>query len=174
MRGIIRYDEGVHEDAPPTAQACDRAHDVMRTSDLNWLLHRAAQRIGDALQVAAREHGIDMRAHLVLSVLSRGYCGTQLQLGASLGLDKTTLTTVLDRLERDGFVHRRPDPTDRRVRIPEITDAGRDLQRKVDHDVRLVEENLLRVLEPDERRTLEVALRRLVGSGADRSGGSCM
>jgi len=164
----------VHEDAPPTTQACDQARDLLRVSDLNWLLHRAAHRIGDAVQAAAKEHGIDMRAQLVLSALSRGRCGTQLKLGASLGLDKTTLTTVLDRLERDGFVQRRPDPADRRVRIPEITDAGRDLQRKVDHDVRLVEQDVLRVLEPDERRTLTVALRRLVESGADRPGGSCM
>jgi DNA-binding MarR family transcriptional regulator len=164
----------VHEDAPPTAQACDTARDVLRTSDVNWLLHRAAHRFGEALQTAAREHGIDMRAQLVLSALQAGHCGTQLKLGATLGLDKTTLTTVLDRLERDGFVQRRPDPADRRVRIPEITDAGRDLQRKVDHDVRLVEEHMLRVLEPDERAMLETALRRLVESGADRPGGSCM
>jgi DNA-binding MarR family transcriptional regulator len=168
------YDGGVHEDAEPTAQACDRAHDVLHTSDLNWLLHRAAQRIGEAFQVAAKEHGIDMRAQLVLSALSQGNCRTQLRLGASLGLDKTTLTTVLDRLERGGFVQRRPDPADRRVRIPEITDAGRDLQRKVDHDVRLVEEELLRVLQPGERRILELALRRLVESGAEQPGGSCM
>jgi DNA-binding MarR family transcriptional regulator len=164
----------VHEDAPPTAQACETAHGVLRTSDVNWLLHRAAHRLGEALQTAAKEHGIDMRAQLVLSALKAGHCGTQLKLGATLGLDKTTLTTVLDRLERDGFVQRRPDPTDRRVRIPEITDAGRDLQRKVDHDVRLVEADWLRVLEPDERRTLETALRKLVESGADRPGGSCM
>jgi DNA-binding MarR family transcriptional regulator len=164
----------VHEDAPPTAQACSTAHDVLRTSDLNWLLHRAAQRIGEAFQVAARQHGIDMRAQLVLSALCQGNSRTQLALGASLGLDNTTMTTVLDRLERDGFVQRRPDPADRRVRIPEITDAGRDLQRKVDHDVRLVEEDLLRVFEPDERTALEAALRRLAESGAERPGGSCM
>jgi MarR family transcriptional regulator, organic hydroperoxide resistance regulator len=163
VRGIIDYHGGVHEDALPTAQACSTAHDVLRTSDLNWLLHRAAQRIGEALQVAAKEHGIDMRAQLVLSALRHGSRRTQLALGASLGLDKTTLTTVLDRLERDGFVQRRPDPADRRVRIPEITDAGRDLQRKVDHDVRLVEEGLLQVLEPEQRRTLEAALRRPIG-----------
>lgn len=164
----------MHEDAPPASQACNTARHLLHTSDLNWLLHRAAQRIGEALQAVAREHGIDMRAQLVLSALSQGNCSTQLKLGAALGLDKTTLTTVLDRLERDGFVQRRPDPADRRVRIPEITDAGRDLQRKVGHDVRLVEEDLLQVLEPEQRRTLEAALRRLVDAGAERPGGSCM
>jgi DNA-binding MarR family transcriptional regulator len=174
VRGIIDYHGGVDEDALPTAQACNKAHDVLRTSDLNWLLHRAAQRMREAFGVAARQHGVDMRAQLVLTALSHGGCRTQLALGASLGLDKTTMTTVLDRLERDGFVQRRPDPTDRRVRVPEITDAGRDLQRKVDHDVRLVEEDLLRVFEPDERVALEAALRRLAESGAEQPGGSCM
>ena len=46
---------------------------------------------------------------------------TQLALGHALGLDKTTVTSLLDRLEADGLIVRSLDPHDRRARIPEIT-----------------------------------------------------
>ncbi len=164
-------------DEPVTVQACDTARQVLRTSDLNWLLHRAAQRMGDVLESAAVRHGIGMRGQLVLSALRAQSGRTQLALGADLGLDKTTLTTVLDKLENTGLIRRQPDPQDRRVRIPTITEAGEQLQERVDHDVHLAERELLATLEPDERRILEDTLRRLITTeiGCEpRSAGSCM
>ena len=50
---------------------------------------------------------------------------TQGELEKELELDKTTLMSQLDRLERMGLVVRRSDPRDRRARIPEIT-GGRE------------------------------------------------
>jgi MarR family transcriptional regulator, organic hydroperoxide resistance regulator len=176
VRENIRYDDEVSE-ALHDSQACEAASRILRTSDLNWLLHRAAQRIGEALEAEANRFGVGMRGQLVLSALISEAGRTQLALGAALGLDKTTLTTVLDKLERDGLVRRLPHPTDRRVRIPAITEAGRELHQRVDDAVHVVEENLLRPLDPAERKNLEVALRRLVDAdvpGTDRPAGSCM
>jgi DNA-binding MarR family transcriptional regulator len=152
---------------------------VLRPSDLNWLLHRAAQRMGEVLEAAAVQHGIGMRGHLVLSALVAEGGRTQLALGAALGLDKTTLTTVLDKLEGAGYIRRLPDPRDRRVRIPTITEAGAKLQEKVDHDVHIVEEELLTVLDPQDRRILTDGLRRLIDADVPaatcaRPAGSCM
>lgn len=160
-----------------TPRECDTARAAFQTSDLNWLLHRAAQRIGDTLQAEAGRHGVGMRAQLVLTALVAKAGRTQLALGAALCLDKTTLTTVLDKLERDGLVQRRPDPQDRRVRIPEITDAGRRLQEQVAGAVRNVEDELLATLSPDQQKVLEAALCRLVEATAladPARGGSCM
>lgn len=39
------------------------------------------------------------------------------ELARQTGLGKSTLTAMLDRLERDGYVERRPDPNDRRAVI---------------------------------------------------------
>lgn len=50
------------------------------------------------------------------------------QIGAALGLDSSTLTPLLKRLEASGLVRRARDPADeRRVRIS-LTDQGRALQ----------------------------------------------
>ena len=163
---------------PVTTQECDKARQVLRTSDLNWLLHRAAHRMGELLEAAAVRHGVGMRGQLVLSALLAEQGRTQLALGAALGLDKTTLTTVLDKLEAEGYVRRQPDPQDRRVRIPTITEAGAKLQALVDHDVHLVEEVLLAELDAEQRQTLTDSLRRLIDadvhSSCVRPAGSCM
>src|ERR1700689_2249094 len=104
--------------AQPSAQIGVTA----QPADLTWLLHRAAQRMRVALDQVARAQGLSgVRDWIVLSALIAGPGGTQLALGHALGLDKTTLTSLLDRLETDGLVVRSLDPHDRRARIPEVT-----------------------------------------------------
>lgn len=150
------------------------ARSLLQTSDLNWLLHRAAQRFGEAMERVAHEHGVGVRGHLVLSALTDAPGRTQLALGTALGLDKTTLTTVLDKLERHGLVVRRPDPADRRVRIPEITAAGREAQARVTPALRKAEAELLSTLSPEEREMLRTILGKFADHGACPPAGSCI
>jgi DNA-binding MarR family transcriptional regulator len=80
----------------------------------------------DELDRAAIEIGLnDARDWLVLAVLDDGQQRTQLELSRVVCVDKTTLISVLDRLEQRELVVRAVDPKDRRVRIPQITAAGR-------------------------------------------------
>src|SRR5262245_52278942 len=97
---------------------------ALQESDLNWLMHRAAHRLGGALDERAQQRGVGIRGYVVLTALLEQSGRTQLALGHSLGLDKTTLTALLDKMQVSGFVVRRDNPGDRRSRIPEITDAG--------------------------------------------------
>src|ERR1039457_7435426 len=99
-------------------------------SEITWLLHRAAQRMRGATGEQADKHGIQLRDYIVLSALDKTPNLTQVELGRALGLDRTTLMTQLDRLERMGLVVRRSDPRDRRTRIPENTGAGKALRAK--------------------------------------------
>jgi DNA-binding MarR family transcriptional regulator len=137
--------------------------------DLSWLLHRAAQRLAEAVQAEATRHGIGMRAQLVLTALTQETGRTQLALGADLAVDKTTLTTELDRLEACGLIERRPDPKDRRVRIPEITEAGRRRQAEAAAAIKQITDQQAAVLSAAEREMLESCLRRLIESPADTS-----
>jgi DNA-binding MarR family transcriptional regulator len=147
-----------------TSQACTAAATVVSELDVSWLLNRAAQRMTDAVHAEASTHGIGMRGQLVLSALVQESGRSQLALGAALVVDKTTLTTELDRLESCGLVQRLPDPRDRRVRIPEITEKGRQIQAAVSTAIRCATDQQLAVLSTDERKILEEALRRLVES----------
>lgn len=99
--------------------------------DFNWLLHRATQRVGAVYADEVTKYGVSVRGQLILQALANEELQrTQLRLGAALGLDKTTLTSELDKLERAGLVVRVPDPDDRRVRTPVITDKGVELQKQ--------------------------------------------
>jgi MarR family transcriptional regulator, transcriptional regulator for hemolysin len=48
-----------------------------------------------------------------------------------LGLGRTAMTSVVDRLERNGWVERRPSPVDRRTADLVLTDAGRSLVENI-------------------------------------------
>ncbi len=49
----------------------------------------------------------------------------------ALGVSRTTVTGLVDRLEAEGLVTRRLDPTDRRCWVLELTPPGRELVAEV-------------------------------------------
>jgi DNA-binding MarR family transcriptional regulator len=102
------------------------------TADLTWLAHRAAEALGAAFNRVSREAGLaDLRDWLVLALVSDGTQRTQLEIANQLGIDKTTLVSLLDRLVRNGLVVRTFSEKDRRVRIPAATPAGIEVVGKV-------------------------------------------
>jgi DNA-binding MarR family transcriptional regulator len=101
-------------------------------ADLTWLAHRAADALGAAFNRVSREAGLaDLRDWLVLALVSDGTQRTQLEIANQLGIDKTTLVSLLDRLVRNGLVVRTFSEKDRRVRIPAATPAGIKVVGKV-------------------------------------------
>jgi DNA-binding MarR family transcriptional regulator len=54
------------------------------------------------------------------------------ELAAALGIDPPNATVVVDDLESQGLVRRRPHPTDRRAKVVEATRKGRDMARRAD------------------------------------------
>jgi DNA-binding MarR family transcriptional regulator len=63
---------------------------------------------------------------LMLLVFSRSGALPLSRIGARLQVHATSVTSAVDRLERQGFVRRRPHPTDGRTTLAELTDEGRE------------------------------------------------
>jgi DNA-binding MarR family transcriptional regulator len=120
----------------------------------------------------AEKHGIQLRDYIVLSALDKTPNLTQAELGKALGLDRTTLMSQLDRLERTGLVVRRSDPCDRRTRIPEITEAGNALRAKVASACDSVETAALSSFSPEDVQIFRRMLFGIIGNSEDR--GSCL
>ena len=85
----------------------------------------------------------------------------QSDLARAIQLDRSTVVTVIDTLEKRGLVARHRAPQDRRSNALRLTEAGAALlaavrPRVVDHEARLVAE-----LDDDERRVLASALRKV-------------
>jgi DNA-binding MarR family transcriptional regulator len=120
----------------------------------------------------AEKYGIQLRDYIVLSALDKTPNLTQAELGKALGLDRTTLMSQLDRLERTGLVVRRNDPRDRRTRIPEITEAGNALRGKVASGCDSAEAAALSSFSQDDVQTFRRMLFEIIGNSEDR--GSCL
>ena len=54
------------------------------------------------------------------------------ELSKAVGLAKTTLTSMLDRMEESGLIQRQPAPEDKRKSLLFLTDRARGLQSKYD------------------------------------------
>ncbi|GAB3840759.1 MarR family transcriptional regulator [Kribbella italica] len=85
------------------------------------------QRIGHAFAQRHGIHGTDVEALIRILVAPAETPMTAGALAAELGLTTGTVTTLLDRLERDGHVRRERDPTDRRRVIVRYAEPGLEL-----------------------------------------------
>ena len=81
---------------------------------------------GVTLAAAARM-GINTTDHRCLELIERNGGLTAGQLAELSGLSTGAVTTVLDRLERVGYVRRTRDSSDRRRVLVEVTPAGHQL-----------------------------------------------
>src|SRR4051794_11243595 len=80
------------------------------------------------------------------------------ELADALGIDPPNATVVVDDLERQGLVQRKPHPTDRRAKLVEATRKGKALARKAD-DILATPPPGLGALGADDLQTL----RRILG-----------
>jgi DNA-binding MarR family transcriptional regulator len=82
------------------------------------------------------------------------------ELAAALGIDPPNATVLVDDLEAQGLVRRRPHPTDRRAKVVEATRRGKTLARRADHILATPPE-ALSALTGDDLRALQRMLERL-------------
>ena len=152
---------GARQPAVVEVASCD-AFAALWPADLTLLLHAAADRMVVDLDKAAIDLGLnDVRDWLVLAALDAGAQRTQLELSRMICVDKTTLISVLDRLEQQELIVRTVDPKDRRVRIPQITAAGKRAHAKFAAARDAAESSALEGVDPEQRAVLMDLLARI-------------
>src|SRR5690606_18419705 len=92
--------------------------------DITGLLNSAGHLLSNRLAAALADVGLTPREQCVL-VHALEEERTQIQLAALADLDKTTMVSTVDQLEKRGLAERRPSATDRRARIIAVTEQGR-------------------------------------------------
>jgi DNA-binding MarR family transcriptional regulator len=80
------------------------------------------------------------------------------QLAHHLGLDKSSISGLIDRAEKRGLVQRDSTPEDGRAIRVSLTTAGRELAESIADQVRLSVAELTGSLSPSERRRLSALL----------------
>jgi DNA-binding MarR family transcriptional regulator len=93
-----------------------------------------------------------------LANLSDGTPRTVSELGRLVGAAPTTLTSVLDRLERRGHVTRGRHPSDRRAVVVELTPAGRRTATMIRQAIGRLERRALAALDTEAVAGLRAGL----------------
>jgi DNA-binding MarR family transcriptional regulator len=159
MAGDERDGKQTRSGPPPDRLAA--APPEALSSRLGYLLKHAQLRLADAAAEALAPFGIDGRELAVLVVLAAEYPLSQLEAAGRLGVDRTTMVALVDRLEGKGLVERRRSPEDRRKNIVELTAAGHDRLRQAEQARAKVESRFLAPLGEAEADRLVRALQVL-------------
>jgi DNA-binding MarR family transcriptional regulator len=130
-------------------------------SDLGWAIRMvsgAFRRIATS-SVASLPGG--PRGYLVLMAIASGPPRSQLAISQQVALNKTVMTYLLDSLEAEGLVTRRPDPVDRRARQVLLTAKGTKTLNETRERLSAAEARLLADLNPADEKQLRTLLERV-------------
>src|SRR5690349_6944925 len=120
--------------------------------DVSRLLLEAGHTLTNRLAGALAEVDLTPRMQCVL-VHALEEERTQIQLAARAGLDKTTMVSTVDELEKRGLAERRPSATDRRARIIAVTEKGREAAEEGQRLVDRAHGDVLAAFPADSRAT---------------------
>lgn len=119
-----------------------RTRDPIREAHRQWVAHgwseaadgmamvtsvvRAQQLLMERIDAVLRPAELTFARYEVLRLLAFSRAGSMpmARLGSLLQVHPTSVTSVVDRLAKQGFVERKRHPTDRRVVLASITEAG--------------------------------------------------
>jgi DNA-binding MarR family transcriptional regulator len=162
---IFCMDDSPTAEAPGTLPEIDWGAEGIET-ELGWALPVVYQGFSRSATGAVAGVPGGPRGYQVLVAITTEAPSSQLALAHRLGIDKTQMTYVIDALETGGFVTRRPDPSDRRIRQVHPTESGRSLLTSARVALRNVEGVLMRDLGADEQTQLRRLLARVaLGAG---------
>jgi DNA-binding MarR family transcriptional regulator len=108
--------------------------------------------------------GLTTALFALLNVINAREGAIQQELGSALGIDRSTMVSLIDQLESAGLATRRPSATDRRAREIAITAKGRRLLQRARGLISQVEDEILGGLTAKERGELLALLRRALDS----------
>jgi DNA-binding MarR family transcriptional regulator len=97
----------------------------------------------------------------VLTVIDKNPGLSQTQLGNVLGIDRSTVVAVIDKLETRGLVARMTAPGDRRSHALRLNEAGTRLLRRLEELVRVHEHHIARHLSAEDQTRLIELLDRI-------------
>jgi DNA-binding MarR family transcriptional regulator len=124
-KGDGRVNDRKHRAAEWTDEALERASCLTLEEYFFYLILQVNRRRDVALARALEPVGLSLPKWRALAVIGRlGGCAMT-ELAEFSVVDRTTLTRTVDQLVADGLVQRAPSPSDRRLVLLGLTEAGR-------------------------------------------------
>jgi MarR family transcriptional regulator, organic hydroperoxide resistance regulator len=132
---------------------------------MGFLLSRATWAMNNAVNRLLRENGhadISVAYFAVLQALWENDRLSITDLGEKAQLEKSTMTSLIDRMEGAGLVRREDHPTDRRAYQIWLTSRGREIEQKLDEVVSRAYKHLTRGIAEEELQKSIKVCKRLI------------
>jgi len=133
----------------------------MLTELVGYHLRRAQATVFDDFMRTMARDGVTPGQFGVLVLIQGNPGSTQSAIAKALGVERSTMVAVIDRLQEQGLVSREVAERDRRSYALRLTDAGAALTTRLRKRVRTHERRIAAALSEDEKRTLIGLLRRI-------------
>jgi len=152
----------------PTSTAAfysGEAYDIEQSVGL--LMKRALNSMLRSVDARMQAHDLTALQWGPLLLLAQGRADTVATCARESGIDASSMTRMLDRLESKGLVRRVRSEADRRVVRIELTAQGAKAAQRIPHELARVLNHHLRGFSPDEFETFKRLLRRFDQNGTD-------
>ncbi|MGB8621375.1 MAG: MarR family transcriptional regulator [Paracoccaceae bacterium] len=140
------------------------------TDSLGFLLHDSARLLRRRFEARGGEHGLSAAQWRLLVHLARQGAAPQARLAQLLEVEPISVSRLLDRMEQGGWVKRRPDPNDRRVRMVHPTDKTLEAFASIKAVAGEVYDEALAGLTVEEREILMRGLKAIVANLGEGDG----
>lgn len=140
----------------------------MEDTPLATALVRLAHLVSRVYAEVSKEFELTPQQIQLLCMLLDGSMGMT-EMSRALGLERSSMTGLVDRAERRGVVVRVRDQRDRRACDIELTEQGRRIAHAAHHKVTMQIEELVGEIGPDDRQRLAAAVMSIVRTPAVRS-----
>lgn len=116
-------------------------------------IHKATRQIGLHLERATRRLGVsNIEGHLLTYLLSYAPCPIA-ELNRVFGIKRSTLTSILDRLEERRLISRTVNPADRRSWLVHIQPAGAEIAGRLRKTLEEFEAEIIGLLGQEDLRS---------------------
>jgi MarR family transcriptional regulator, transcriptional regulator for hemolysin len=102
-----------------------------RSSNCGFLLKEVTRRYVLRFEVRAREISLNLAQAKTLTRLEKNEGVSQARLAELAEVDAMAMVRILDRMEADGLLERRPDPADRRARCLYLTAKAKPILSEI-------------------------------------------
>lgn len=136
-------------------------NEIKQSLKLYIVLSRAHKAINEVTNQFFQENGLNPTEFAVLELLFHKGRQPLQQIGNKILLASGSITYVIDKLEKRGYLQRVSCPSDRRVTFADITDEGTQFMQQIfpEHEQNLHE--LVSVLTPEEKDVAIELLKKL-------------
>jgi DNA-binding MarR family transcriptional regulator len=128
---------------------------------VSFALSQACKAHRTAVDTALRAHNVHVGQEMILMRLWEQEGQTQTQLAEQLCVEPPTVTRMIQRMEMEGLLERRPDPEDARIQRVFLAPAGRALREQVERCWQQVEAATVAGFTTEERMLLRRLLLQL-------------